>query len=229
MKKIYNIYFPALLVAAAICAGSCVKTDYGYPQDLATPTPNQATNYINETFDELAKVNGQILFPPPRWRSFALAGIRTFQTGVLAKDGGGVVRGVMGSGYLSRDTVNDFWLMTPPLDVSDSTATLTFQTGLTYEAATTTFTLMYSETYRGGKEAINPNEWKELPFVTPPTTSGAVKMYAQGPISLWGKGGDRKVAYVAFRYRSKVSLEDIASDNADRANYYLDNVVFRRK
>jgi hypothetical protein len=228
MKKIYNIYAPVLL-AAVVCASSCVKTEYAYRRDLAVPTPDKATRYINETFDGFAKVDGQLLSAPPGWRNFAIAGIRTFQTGVLAKEGGGVMRGAMGSGYLSNDTVNDFWLLMPPLDVSDSTVTLTFQTGLTYAATGTTFTLMYSELFCGGTDAINLNEWKEIAFITPETSSGPVKMTPQGPISLWGKGGDRKVAYVAFRYRSKVSLEEIAADNAKRANYYLDNVVFRRK
>lgn len=216
------------MLAVAVCVCSCVKSEYDYPQRPVAPTPDGAKAYLNETFDNIAKVDGQMLTPPPGWTSFAIAGVRTFQTGVLARKGGGVMRGVMGSAYLSTDAVNDFWLMTPPLDVSDSTATLSFQTGLTYESANTKLTLMYSATYCGGSETLNLSEWLELPVKAISTSSGAVEMTAH-EVSLWGKGGDRKVAYVAFRYRSVVSPEDIAADNADRANYYLDNVVFRRK
>jgi hypothetical protein len=194
------------------------------------PAPEEARSYVNETFDAIAKVDGQALPAPAGWRSFAVVGTRTFQTGVLAQEGGGVMRGAMGTAYLSTDTVNDFWLMMPPLDVSDSTATLSFQAGLTYSSASTEFMLMYSETYGGGADAVNLSEWAEWPLQhIPETPSGPVKMTRQAPISFWGKGGDRKVVYVAFRYRSAVPPEDIAADDADRANYYLDNVVFRRK
>lgn len=226
-----NVYF-FLLFAAALCVSSCVKSEYSYPPHSAAPAPpapEEAVSYVNETFDNIAKVDGQVLPPPAGWTSFALAGVRTFQTGVLARKGGGVMRGAMGSAYLSTDAVNDFWLMMPPLDVSDSTATLSFQAGLTYSSASTQLSLMYSAAYRGGAEAINLSEWTELPVAAAPTSSGPVEMTAQAPISFWGKGGERNVVYAAFRYRSVVSLESIAADDADRANYYLDNVVFRKK
>jgi hypothetical protein len=232
MKHLYSLYFFSALLAAAACLSTCMSDEYAYPQRSATfaPAPDEARGYVNETFDAIAEVDGQHLYPPSGWSSFAVVGIRTFQTGVLPQEGGGVMRGAMATAYLSADTVNDFWLMTPPLDVSDSTATLTFQAGLTYSSASTKFMLMYSETYCGGADTINLSEWAEWPLPRiPETSSGPVKMTPQAPISFWGKGGDRKVVYVAFRYRSVAPPEDIAANDADRANYYFDNVVFRRK
>jgi hypothetical protein len=230
MKKTHNICFSTPLVAL-LCLSACTKSEYSYSFSEYPPVPGagMATKYVNETFDDVAKVDGQMLQPPSGWTSFAVSGMRTFQTGVLATKAGGVMRGVMGTGYLSSDTVNDFWLMMPPLDVSDSTGRLTFQAGLTYDNASTTLTLMYSATYNGGKDSLNLSEWKELLTIRPKSTiSGAVEITQHAPISLWGLGGSREVAYVAFRYRSKVSIESIAADNANRSSYYLDNVVFRR-
>ncbi|MDR1416871.1 MAG: hypothetical protein LBJ57_05585 [Prevotellaceae bacterium] len=231
MKHTHNIYFSTLL-AASLCLSACMRGyDYEFytPPFPETPTVDQATNYVYETFDDAACVDGQMLMPPFGWTSFAIAGVRTFQTGVVAKKGGGIMRGVMGTGYLSNDTVNDFWLVMPPLDVSDSTSRLTFQEGITYDNDSTKIMLMYSEIYSGGMDRINPSEWVALRETKPAaTSSGAVEMRECAPISLWKLGGSRKVVYVAFRYRSRVTLGDIAADNAKRANYYLDNVVFRR-
>lgn len=230
MKQIHSTYIFFALLAAAACPSACIYIEYSYPSPSAAPTPDEARSYVSETFDAVAKVDGQALPAPPGWRSVAVAGRRTFQTGVLAREGGGVMRGVMGTAYLSTDTLNDFWLIMPPLSVSDSTATLSFQAGVTYSSASTRLMLMYSETYCGGKDTINPSEWTEwpLPYI-PETASGPVKMSLQRPISFWGKGGARMVVYVAFRYRSVATPEDIAANDADRASYYFDNVVFRRK
>jgi hypothetical protein len=52
-------------------------------------------------------------------------------------------------------------------------------------------------------------------------------MGSSGSISLKGLGGERKVVYVAVRYYAKVSIDAIAAGNASRANYYIDNVVYR--
>lgn len=220
-----------MLLMAMLCLSSCIKSRYDYaPLFPAIPTMDMATKYVNETFDAVAKVDGQMLQPPPGWSNFAVSGVRAFQTGVLAIKGKTVMRSVMGTGYLSADTVNDFWLMMPPLDVSDSTSRLTFQAGLTYDNASTTLSIVYSDRYSGGTDTFDPNEWKELITVNvPATSSGPVEMVQHPPISLYGLGGNRNVVYVAFRYRSVVSLESIAEDNAKRANYYIDNVVFRRK
>lgn len=228
MKK-YNIY-SVLALAIILFATSCVKSDYDKPERPLPPTPDKATQYVNETFDEVSKVDGQMLMLPEGWTNVAVSGNRVFQTGTLARLGGGVERGVMGSGYLSADTVNDFWLIMPPLNVSDSTSRLSFEIGLTYENASTKLMVMYSDTYVGGDNPIDPSLWQLLGDFPPGATeSGPVQMKKFENISLYGLGGARKVAYVAFRYRSVVTLRSISTDDAKRANYYLDNIEYRRQ
>jgi hypothetical protein len=192
------------------------------------PTPSEAVSYVNETFDDISKVDGLMFTPPGGWTNLAIAGIRTYQTALQSLKGGRTFCGLLGTGYLSTDTVNDIWLILPPISTADTTRKLSLETGCTYSNSSTKLMLMYSSSYSGGSSSINLAEWDELrPLSTPVTAFGPVDMGNSGSISLKGLGGERKVVYVAVRYYAKVSMDAIAAGNASRANYYIDNVVYR--
>jgi hypothetical protein len=225
----------ALVALVALATQGCIKDadQYDYPLSAAVtmPTPSEAVSYVNETFDDISKVDGLMFTPPEGWSVIAAVGTRCFQTGVVAKKGGGTMRGVTATGYLSADPINDIWLILPPLDVSDATATLSFEAGITYGNTNTKLSVFYSDsTYSGGSPNIDLRQWHELPNITIGETSrGPVEMFAKSDISLYGLGGSREVVYVAFRYRAQVSLAEIALNGGSRANCYIDNVKFRRQ
>jgi hypothetical protein len=226
---------PIIFALAALAVQGCIKDadEYSYPSPAATlavPTPDKAVSYVNETFDEISKVDGLMFTPPQGWSVIAAVGTRTFQTGVVARKGGGTMRGITATGYLSADPINDIWLILPPLNVSDSTATLSFDAGITYGNTNTKLTVLYSDsTYSGGSEGIDLLKWHEFDVFIGETDRGPVEMFTQSGISLYGLGGSRKVVYVAFRYNAQVSLAEIALNGGSRANCYIDNVCYRRQ
>ncbi len=220
-----------LAVALTVAAASCVKEKYDAPAVPVSPSRDQAVDSLYEPFD-FVEVDGLNLTPPAGWVSVSMLGTRIWRTAVAPlldlndlNNPKGSVKCAVATGAFPIDTACEFWLVMPPLKVTDPTVQrLSFSTGITYDNPNTTFTVRYSTSYNGGSANFRKSDWIDLKdegisftLAAPVSFSTGVPMQASGPIDLTHALKGESVIYIAFCYTS----------HGSSANWYLDDVKFK--
>ena len=140
------------------------------------------------------------------------------------------------SNYKTADSINDMWLISPPiLDLGGTpTKKLDFSTALQYGTPKRLMSVYVSRSFDGTH--IIPSQWTDVSslFPTIATTStngypafkyahGNSSPYTPNPVSLTvGVPGSTPTFYIAFRYRSNVNYVDSTG-----STYLLGSFVLR--
>ncbi|MGL4363848.1 MAG: choice-of-anchor J domain-containing protein, partial [Bacteroidales bacterium] len=211
-----------LILCIALISVSCVKNEWDTPHEPAKIlAPNQAFTTLDENFDEVSKVDGQIPILPKGWVNSTLVGTRAFQTAIMSNNtDSSYARCLQGTGYLALSEKVDSWIVLPPLNITNANNTnLSFKAAYAYEygGRTSTLEVRYIALNLNEEAPEISKQWKlaSTPSSSKPKDWFVFKDYS---IDLAPLAGTKNVIYVAFRYIAE--LPSLSS------GWYIDDIRY---